>query len=60
MSGCARKTDYAKLDRRFLDRWSPRAFKSDPIEPELLQTLFEAVDLLLELTLQTVGGPHAK
>lgn len=37
-----RSTDYTKLDRIFIDRWSPRAFLSDPIAEEDINTLFEA------------------
>jgi len=37
-----RKTDYDKLDRMFIDRWSPRAFVTDAIAEEDIMTLFEA------------------
>jgi len=37
-----RTTDYPKLHRIFLDRWSPRAFSSEPITDEDIHTLFEA------------------
>ena len=37
-----RKTDHPKLDSQFIERWSPRAFSSEPIAEEDLQTLFEA------------------
>jgi nitroreductase len=30
------------IDRQFLDRWSPRAFRSDPIPEATLLTLLEA------------------
>ena len=37
-----RKTDFDKLDRMFIERWSPRAFQSNPIAVEDIKTLFEA------------------
>ena len=37
-----RKTDYDKVDRIFIERWSPRAFSSAPIAEEDIKTLFEA------------------
>jgi len=37
-----RKTVYDKLDRMFIERWSPRAFLSDPVTEEDIKTLFEA------------------
>ena len=37
-----RKTDQNKLDRMFIERWSPRAFSSESIQEEDIQTLFEA------------------
>lgn len=37
-----RKKTYPKLNDIFIDRWSPRAFKSDPIDEEDLYTMFEA------------------
>lgn len=32
----------AAVDSMFLDRWSPRAFSPLPVQPELLDSLFEA------------------
>jgi nitroreductase len=32
----------AAADSQFMERWSPRAFSSEPIAPETLQALFEA------------------
>ena len=32
----------AEVDPRFLDRWSPRAFLSDPVPEESIRSLFEA------------------
>lgn len=37
-----RKTDYENLHSMFIERWSPRAFLSDPIPEEDLKTIFEA------------------
>ncbi len=37
-----RTTDHNKLDRLFIERWSPRAFSSEPVAAEDIQTLFEA------------------
>lgn len=37
-----RKTDHEKLDSQFIERWSPRAFSSEPITEEDMMTLFEA------------------
>ena len=37
-----RKSDSKELDSMFLERWSPRAFSSDTISDEHLNTLFEA------------------
>lgn len=37
-----RKTDYSKLDRMFIERWSPRALSSEAIAEEDIMTLFEA------------------
>ena len=37
-----RKTDYKNLDNMFIERWSPRAFSSDPIIKEDIETIFEA------------------
>jgi len=37
-----RETRFAKLDKRFLDRWSPRSFLPDPISDDVVATLFEA------------------
>ncbi|ACL71388.1 nitroreductase [Thioalkalivibrio sulfidiphilus HL-EbGr7] len=37
-----RNTTCAKLDRTFIDRWSPRAFLPDKLSHEDLMTLFEA------------------
>ena len=37
-----RTTCFKKLDPLFINRWSPRAFKSDPIPEEDLKTIFEA------------------
>jgi len=37
-----RKTDHDKLDSQFIERWSPRAFSSEPIAEEDILTLFEA------------------
>jgi nitroreductase len=36
-----RKPD-ASVDLQFLDRWSPRAFSSEPLETEVIESLFEA------------------
>src|SRR6476620_10064175 len=36
-----RKPD-ASVDLQFLDRWSPRAFSSEPLEAEVIDSLFEA------------------
>ncbi|MFH1054354.1 MAG: nitroreductase family protein [Candidatus Woesearchaeota archaeon] len=36
-----RKPEY-KIDKIFLKRWSPRAFKPEPITDEILMTIFEA------------------
>jgi len=36
------RTSGAPVDPMFLDRWSPRAFTSEPIAPEVLAGLFEA------------------
>jgi len=38
----ARESRYPKLQKMFLDRWSPRSFLSDPISAEDASTLFEA------------------
>jgi nitroreductase len=32
----------ARVDPLFIDRWSPRAFSSEPVPPETLASLFEA------------------
>lgn len=32
----------ADVDAVFLDRWSPRSFRPDPLRPEQIQSLFEA------------------
>jgi len=37
-----RKTNYKNLDNMFIERWSPRAFLSDPIAEEDIETIFEA------------------
>jgi len=37
-----RETKLAKLDARYLDRWSPRSFLPDPIPEDVIATLFEA------------------
>ena len=37
-----RKSDYKKLDKMFIERWSPRAFLPDPIAEEDINTIFEA------------------
>lgn len=37
-----RTTTQAKLDRAFIERWSPRALSSEPISEEDINTLFEA------------------
>jgi len=37
-----RNTDYKKLDNMFIERWSPRAFLSEPIAGEDIKTIFEA------------------
>lgn len=37
-----RNTDYTNLDNMFIERWSPRAFASDPIAEQDINTLFEA------------------
>lgn len=33
----------ADVDPQFLDRWSPRAFRTDPLTPAQISSLFEAV-----------------
>ena len=38
----ARESKYPKLQKMFLDRWSPRSFLPDPISAEDAATLFEA------------------
>ena len=38
----ARTSIYEDLDQRFLERWSPRAFLSEPIPDKHLLTMFEA------------------
>jgi len=37
-----RKTAFKKLDNMFIERWSPRAFLSDPIADDDIKTIFEA------------------
>jgi nitroreductase len=37
-----RKSDYKNLDKMFIERWSPRAFLSDPVAEEDIKTIFEA------------------
>jgi nitroreductase len=37
------RTPEADVDREFLDRWSPRAFRQDPISKVQLASLFEAM-----------------
>ncbi len=37
------RTPEADVDREFLDRWSPRAFRQDPITKAQLASLFEAM-----------------
>jgi len=37
-----RHTEYDKLDPMFIERWSPRSLRSDPIPEEDLMTLIEA------------------
>ena len=37
-----RETDHNKLDRMFIDRWSPRTFSSEPIKEGDIHTMFEA------------------
>mgnify|MGYP001426581462 CR=1 FL=1 len=37
-----REPEAKKLDPIFTDRWSPRAFKSEPLSPEEIEALFEA------------------
>ena len=37
-----RSTTHADLDSRFIDRWSPRAFLSEAIPEDHIQTIFEA------------------
>lgn len=37
-----RTTNLKKLDKMFVDRWSPRVFKKDPIPQEDIDTMFEA------------------
>ena len=32
----------AGIDQQFLDRWSPRAFSTDPVPETMIQSLFEA------------------
>jgi len=32
----------AEVDRMYMDRWSPRAFTHEPVDPEDLKALFEA------------------
>lgn len=36
------RTPEAPIDEQFLSRWSPRAFKSDPLTEEQVASLFEA------------------
>jgi nitroreductase len=38
----APRTPQAAVDPQFLDRWSPRAFRSDPLTPAQIASLFEA------------------
>ncbi len=38
----ARESSYPKLQKMFLDRWSPRSFLPDPLSGEDVATLFEA------------------
>ena len=37
------RTPEADVDREFLDRWSPRAFRQDPITKDQVASLFEAM-----------------
>ena len=37
-----RETDNRKLERMFINRWSPRAFLPDPVPEEDIITMFEA------------------
>lgn len=37
-----RTTNSKKLDKMFINRWSPRVFKKDPIPQEDIDTMFEA------------------
>ncbi|OOG24128.1 nitroreductase [Thioalkalivibrio denitrificans] len=37
-----RQTTFSRLDTRFIERWSPRAFLPDKLSHEELMTLFEA------------------
>ncbi len=37
-----RESKYQRLQKMFLDRWSPRSFLPDPISEEDVATLFEA------------------
>ena len=37
-----RHSEYSLLDPMFLQRWSPRAYDSTPLAPDVIQTLFEA------------------
>lgn len=37
-----RQTVFSRLDKRFIDRWSPRAFLPDKVSHQDLMTLFEA------------------
>jgi nitroreductase len=36
------RTPDAEIDPSFVQRWSPRAFSSEPLEPALVHSLFEA------------------
>ena len=37
-----RTTSFSKLDKMFIDRWSPRSFTEDKVSDEDLMTIFEA------------------
>ena len=51
----------ADIDPQFLDRWSPRALRSDPLTPEQIATLMAHTGLGREELLQGMSDelPHA-
>lgn len=42
MTFLMRETFFSQLDPQFIERWSPRAFSPDPVDPVLLETCLEA------------------